>query len=537
MGAKQIILTLFASTFYLLSSAVGDMVRIYTDRDIYTSGSYTVINAYTPVLNHVYVSLNQLDGKLIKGVKLSVENRQAHGCIYLPDSLRSGSYLVVLNASEYQTKPLFCKEVFVLSRFENQNKSLELKRADLPPIPAVENTSVIFAGLDSVYHQREKVNFTVHMDGVLNHELEGGLSVCVSKYCPGWQSTYLPAIKNDTQVMSPSLEGVLLRGKVINKYTLEPVSQATVYFSISDSIPCFDYAVSGSDGSFSFRLDKLFGAYEVLLQATKSGATDSLKLSIEEPDNCEGIQVNTKTLLMDRSLQTYFSNTIAWADLKKVYQFRELQCDTVTFNPLYPFPFYGKDVYRIDPKQYLELPDFKSISRELIPHLRFRENNGQIQLRMLNRDFSEFFQNEPFVLIDGVPLTDYSLLNNLGSKQIDWIDVVPFHRYFGDLDFEGVLSIFTKDRNSLRVQSSDRIIRLNFEALQQDYASVTETMNDKNSPQFRQLLLWQPHLNVEESVSLEFRTSDMKGYFQVLLTGRKKNGEIFESREYFRVIR
>jgi len=158
-------------------------------------------------------------------------------------------------------------------------------------------------------------------------------------------------------------------------------------------------------------------------------------------------------------------------------------------------------------------------------------------LRMLNRDFSEFFQNEPFVLIDGVPLTDYSLLNNLGSKQIDWIDVVPFHCYFGDLDFEGVLSIFTKDRNSLRVQSSDRIIRLNFEALQQDYASVTETMNDKNSPQFRQLLLWQPHLNVEESVSLEFRTSDMKGYFQVLLTGRKKNGEIFESREYFRVIR
>ena len=114
MGAKQIILTLFASTFYLLSSAVGDMVRIYTDRDIYTSGSYTVINAYTPVLNHVYVSLNQLDGKLIKGVKLSVENRQAHGCIYLPDSLRSGSYLVVLNASEYQTKPLFCKEVFVV---------------------------------------------------------------------------------------------------------------------------------------------------------------------------------------------------------------------------------------------------------------------------------------------------------------------------------------------------------------------------------------------------------------------------------------
>ena len=89
----------------------------------------------------------------------------------------------------------------------------------------------------------------------------------------------------------------------------------------------------------------------------------------------------------------------------------------------------------------------------------------------------------------------------------------------------------------MRVQSSDRIIRLNFEALQQDYASVTETMNDKNSPQFRQLLLWQPHLNVEESVSLEFRTSDMKGYFQVLLTGRKKNGEIFESREYFRVIR
>ena len=114
-------------------------------------------------------------------------------------------------------------------------------------------------------------------------------------------------------------------------------------------VPCFDYAVSGSDGSFSFRLDKLFGAYEVLLQATKSGATDSLKLSIEEPDNCEGIQVNTKTLLMDRSLPTYFSNTIAWADLKKVYQFRELQCDTVTFNPLYPFPFYGKDVYRIDP--------------------------------------------------------------------------------------------------------------------------------------------------------------------------------------------
>ena len=83
-------------------------------------------------------------------------------------------------------------------------------------------------------------------------------------------------------------------------------------------------------------------------------------------------------------------------------------------------------------EDFVELNDFREITREITPFIRIRKGkNGQPELRLVS-DKGNIMAN-PLLLVDGVPLTDFNQLLDKGSAVVKQVDTQNKPRYFGNI--------------------------------------------------------------------------------------------------------
>jgi hypothetical protein len=199
-------------------------------------------------------------------------------------------------------------------------------------------------------------------------------------------------------------------------------------------------------------------------------------------------------------------------------------------------PFYGHPDKSVNLDDFFELPDFREISRELLHGVQYRNRDGNITIRMLNLDENVYFENEPFRLINGIPVFRNRQLSSFGSAEIDKIDYAMEERLFGDLKFTGVLAIYLKDKSNRWLAQQSNIFRFTVPFLQPShepgYFSPPE--NDKNIPDLRTVYFWQ-RVPTGEKKQIEFLLSDIKGKVEISVAGVTKNGKIFNSSEIIEI--
>ena len=536
---KHIAVILLVLSSQLLHAQNNHDSWMITDMDIYVSGETLLSKIYVPQdqqFQMLCLSLSSNDGLPVTSVKLSIENHQAAGSLYLPDSLSTGSYLITAYSCHYERQAFFSKEIIVLNRFENQDQELTIERGQLEEMVTSETNQISVSGLKSSYKQRENGVFSISLDEALLSELEGELSVIISEDVPGWKSQYLPIEPNfEKTMLLTEKRGVVMQGKVTNTETGNPVNGATVFLSIPDSIPYFDYYNTDPEGQFFFMLEEFYGSFPMFIQAIKEDENDQLKIQLVENVVDEKLKFDTHLVELPISTNEYFADAISMTTFRKVYQVNEYEYATTKHKTGYPFPFYGRADVQVDPDDYVELSDFNEISKELLSPVRFRNRKDVYSLNIFDRELDDYFTDEPLMMIDGVPVQDLRKIANLSSSDIDWIDVVPYQRFYGNQRYDGVLSIFTKDLNGSLIFSSDRILKLEYETLQEETRLAELETQGKNMPDFKQVLLWEPELKAERNNQLQLKTSDIKGTFKVQISGRKKNGEMTQLVQYFTV--
>ena len=536
---RYILSILLIVSGYFIQAKEKNSSWMVTDREVYASGEYLLAKIFTPRNQNfkvVYLSLSSPDGNVITSVKLNITDQQTSGYLYLPDSLHTGSYLLNAYSSHYIKHDFFSKEIFVLNRFVSPDQELNVQRAVLPELTAKNENQVQVQGLNNNYTQREDVSIKLQLNDGLLSGLEGNLSVVVSECLPEWNPQYFPVNPDfDHAVLLSEYSGVVMQGVVKNSKTDKPVEGAIVYLTMPDSIPYFDYYRTAEDGRFYFLLKGFYGTHPLVVQAVKDDENENLKVQLDDQLSKDYLKTKVKPLELTKKEQVYFSNAISLATFKKVYHSTELEFSETGYNRNYSFPFYGKPIVHVDPDLYFEMSDFNEISKELLPPVRFRERKGQYTLNVIDRDMADFASGLPLILVDGVPVQRVEQIANMGSKDIDWIDVVPYQSLYGNLKFNGVLAIYTKELDASRIFPSDRVLKLNYETLQGKAQLKAPTDTDAHLPDFRQVLLWNPNLKAQDEISLNFKTSDIKGTFKLLVSAREKNGEITQSTFYFNV--
>jgi hypothetical protein len=105
--------------------------------------------------------------------------------------------------------------------------------------------------------------------------------------------------------------------------------------------------------------------------------------------------------------------------------------------------FYGRPdkTYILD--DYTRFPTMEEVIREFVFEARARKSDGNFRLFVLNIPYRIYFDEEPLVLLDGVPLYDANKAMQLDPLKLKKIEIVGRKYYYGNEIFPGIISLFS----------------------------------------------------------------------------------------------
>jgi hypothetical protein len=505
--------------------------------------------------------LRDRNNSLIIGIRLEINSQAAYGSVFLPDTLKTGVYQVVCYTNSMRNDDetnFFRKEILIangfdekLTQFADTVKSVSSGRQHPKDQDSLQTKDDLKIHLDKHdFYQREKISFSVEQKNA-KEDTVSRFSVSVSEMIPGVQaeksiSEYFDNIIEVTgQVNSgqtstrfiPEISGAVLKGKVLFAEQSGNETDSTIFkrsavgkkftvlVSTIDSISNLQYTTTDSIGSFSLLLNPYYDGKDIIIRLRENIN------AIIEPDN--------KFLLKQQfipsvkfdvpGIREYLERSVKISQIKKFYDQKESVSILKEFFPSKTIPkVYYKHYPFIYPSDFLELSDFIDISKEIIPALKLWKVKGKYVSGYMNLKVAENFNNEPAIFLDGVLIDDISQIIALGSKDIKSIQSLNVTRYLGEMSFNGILSVFSKNLVINNIQFKTPTIK--YQALASQPYTKPETLktivaNDHN-PDLRQMLLWEPDniLNEKETKQLECYASDLTGKYLINIQGITSNG-------------
>jgi hypothetical protein len=514
-------------------------LAIFSDRDYCISGDTVWFKVWQPnqlknLGNIIHVQLDSKNGNLISDVAVKSEDGWSKGFLSIPDSLSSGQYFITafLNAQRnISTLETESKSLLVYNRFEEHVAEMELVQSVNQEKSKNNNLTLSINTDKENYKTREKVALQISVNS--NFEIKNAIvkATLIDPLAKETEYNYKFGIESSKKEIPDLVEndGLLLNGKVTDKNGVAQ-TDALVLLSIGGDQPYFDYYYLDKNGDFYFYIKNAIGTGNVVLQVVSN---DEKQYFIQLETGClvfESIKEwEIKTL---NHRQVEFVNTAINANFaNKLFNLTTtIPAGEFEMQPRFPVSFYGKPTQHVIPGEFIDLPDFREISREILPGVQYRTKNDEVTIRLLNSTYRMFFEDEPLKLINGIPVFKNDFFADLKSTDINYIDIIRSERIFGDLIFKGVLAVSLYDKSNSWMAQQDNIFQFSVNFIQPPKMPSYSFQKNipENQPDMRQVFLWE----ILEPGSLgnnEFYLSDRKGIIEISVEGFTTENEFFKT--------
>lgn len=537
---KITLIILFLISFWQTgNSQQKSIYSLYTDRDAYVSGETLLAKIYLPegiASSIVCLDLMNMNGTRITGVSLAVQNNEAAGYLNLPDSLSSGTYLVRTYQKHNASKIKTIREIWISSRFDGLEKITQIKRIiAVSSIQDKETSQIGISGINPEYHKNSNFEASITIDDSLLKDLDGNLMVSVAQTDQSFNPTTFILENNQANEGIVERNGIIISGTITDKRTLEPESDITVCMTIPDSIPGFQYYKTGKDGRFYFILDQYYGSVQAVVQCFTNTSNQRLNMKLDELFADPGPLPEYSLQPISEEFKTSMTRNISAGTFRKVFAQETLNYSSAPKITRDLYPYYGKASRTVNPNLFIDLPNFAEVARELLPGVKFRNYNNEPSLQVLNNSTHNYFEEKPLILIDGIPVRDLNVIKDLGSSDIDRVDILQNERFYGDLRFPGIVAIYTAKADYSMLPESSQLARLNIEAIQLQTKLAEPLVSEPNIPDLRQSLYWNPGTQPSQNITVKCLTSTIEGRFKILVRGRLKDGTMLFSEKQFEV--
>ena len=511
---------------------------LFTDRDYCISGDTVWFKVWHPKLsehtgNIVRVQLDSKYNNLISEVAIKCNDSWAQGYIYVPDSLSTGQYFLTafLKNINFTDLELENKSLLVYNRFAEDISKIEIVQPNNTKQNIKNSAVILLSTYKKEYQTREKVDIKIDINpgfNISNMIVKAALS---DPLASGINGEYKFKMQNSNTFIPDFTEnnGILLSGKVTD---INGIAQtdALVIISIGGTQPYFDYYVLGENGDFHFYLKNAFGSTDVVLQVVSNNAKQ-YKIQLENNSLVRKEIVRVQSEILNQEQIDFINTAINAKFAQKLFNpSLPVQLSNCEIPARFTFPFYGPPTEQVIPDEFIDLPDFQEISREILPGLQYRLKNEEVTFRLINTSYRIFFEEEPLRLINGIPVFKNDLFVNLKSTDISYIDIVKKERIYGDLIFKGVLSVSLYDKSNSWLAQQPNIFEFNVNFLQPD--KKPGYLNDQNInptfPDMRQTYFWDI-LNSNSLNDIAFTLSDRKGKVEISVEGFTGDNEFFKT--------
>ncbi|MDR3651590.1 MAG: hypothetical protein P4L34_01310 [Paludibacter sp.] len=520
---------------------------IQTDRTVYVAGESVFYKLYVldatskkrSDLSKVgYILLRNANPNPTLKIRIKIDSGLAAGSFVLPDTLTSGVYQLIAFTSEMKNfgeRQFIHKEIVIANRFDKElnfklinsgsTDNSKIHPADVKPEIKTDKLT---------YGSREKVIVSL---GKTNSKANVSVSVFED---PGIASTDksiaetlagLSTVQPDKKVLNtylPESKEKIIRGRVIDETTQKTIKDATVLLSCMDSIPNLQYAVTNSNGMFQMLLSDYYNGKELFFTIKDMPANQHWKIVTEDEFALSNTWNPPLTEIKD-NFKKFIDKSQNIVYINKCYQLNNVLIAKPVADRNYICPqLYHCPVSTVLLSDFVQLNDLPEIAVELLPQLRIYNDNGKYSARIMFES-SNLYYDKPAVFLDGVFVDDLNKIIGLGSEQIKKIDIVQSERAFGNLIFEGIISITSKSNEILNTTPASYSLRIKNDNFNQGGSFVDvnpDSIKDKNIPYYKQLLYWNPNLELSgtDSTKFEFYTSDNTANFIIKVEGISDDG-------------
>jgi hypothetical protein len=335
--------------------------------------------------------------------------------------------------------------------------------------------------------------------------------------------------KGSGPLILPEMEGHLISGNIRNRKTGEPVKNENISLSFVGKSALCQFAKTNEKGEFHFKTSER-GTREIVIQPLSEKITDYY-VELINPFTPATKKYNRAPFVPDSSRLADINNVIISMQINNIYEPYTQAARKNTVIRTKP-DFYGKPDNTILLSKYIELTSLKEVVKEIIPGVSTVKKNDKINFKLYYQYQSKPFENNPLVLVDGVPVYDLEKVISINSRDLEKIDVFTTRYYISDIVMDGILHFVTKKGNLDVIDLNRSVYRVEYDLPENpdqfwspDYSSAEQLAG--HIPDFRNTLYWNPDMHTGKSgkSAVEFYSSDESGEYTITVEGITSDGK------------
>ena len=357
----------------------------------------------------------------------------------------------------------------------------------------------------------------------------------------GWRrfswSNVFNAVPNPPQYI-PEYRSHIIEGKV-RTLSGETASYVSTYLSTPGKSVRLYTSRSNAQGRIQFEMKNFYGSQKIIAQ-TNQKLDSTFVIEIKSPFSGKYAALPSPSFNIP---STHEKNLLKRSISMQVQDvFYENRLNRFKRSTQDSSAFYGEadESYLLD--DYTRFPVMEEVMREYVKGVWVRKRKDGFHFLVLDNVNHDVFEENPLILMDGVPVFDVNDIMELNPVNIKKLDVFTRMYYLGHQSLPGIVSYSSNAGDMAGFQLDPKTLTLDYEGLQlqrEFYAPQYEKADEQKSrlPDQRTLLHWRPDINTTQGkANVEFFTSDVAGNFMVIMEGMSADGKAGSAYKSFKVI-
>jgi hypothetical protein len=327
----------------------------------------------------------------------------------------------------------------------------------------------------------------------------------------------------------PEMTGHFITGKVVDAKTGLPAANIDTYLAAPSKRAQLFVSTSDSSGRVSYELKHFRGSKEVIVQ-TNIQKDSTYRVEINSPFSDKMSSYTLPSFVFDARWKNALLTRSINMQARNAFSPKITQTDNETDT----LGFFGvpDEKYLLD--AYTRFPTVEEVMREYVPGVAVRKRQKNFIFRVYDKLQANVpFEDEPLVMLDGVPIFDTDKIMAFDPLKIRKLEVIDGLYYLGTIAFSGIVSYTTYKGDLAGFPIDPRALVLSYEGVQSKkefYTPRYDIADQRQSrlPDFRNLLHWSPQVftNTEGKQSVSFYSSDQTGTYKVIVQGITDKGTV-----------
>ena len=522
-----------------LSLALGlqaqERVYVSTDKECYLAGENMWLSVYcidgktggySQLSKVAYLEFHNLEG-VASAIKVPLKDGRGCGRLQIPLGFATGNYSIVAYTARYggnSTGEFNGKVVSVFNTLSSQRVKDGVEVVD---------GSGSLSGEGKVKERSNWLGIDVHTEGVLDgvvpvevKNLSGrGASVSVSVYHLdelvelvgeyGYDKSSLLARKGDFEVT----DDVDYAGEVIKvRISGKDIKDKGVYMSAVGNTDDIYINTTNDKGEVVYYTSNIYGTRDLVFEV-EGDTSNAYNVEIVHP-KAEHRSVPVPVLKISSRMKDALEQRGMDMQIAKRFE-----ADTIySLMPMRENSFIGTvqpRSYRLD--DYTRFPVMEEVIREYVKDLRVRKEGNETVMRLLWGT-----KARALVLLDGVPVTDHSVVVALDPHLVEEIVLYSRRYVLNNRIYDGVVMFNTYKGDMGGVKFARNVSIVNHRGVQYPLAFTGEKLPQmENYPNFNNTIYWNPVVEIAPEGTFTFNCMkpQYKGKFKMVIEGIDSNGE------------